>query len=533
MGKRMRPGLPYLVIGVLASLLAAGVGRAQEIMLSPQIYQIDMLAGSSHDFEISVGNPSETRPITVVVGTAAVVQNQRGDYTVSQTENQWSCASWIETDAKQLTIRPGEVAIVKCKIKAPHIVRGSRYGAVTVAFKEPGNKGPMATNMTYELASFIEVTISGSSGVRKAEISGLTIKPVYGNRALEAQYGKDAFYILAEVRNTGTVGVVAKAVLRIRDQKGLHSREVPLGEGRGMVIPGATVTYRSLFTKRPPQGIYIAEASLDYEGIRPSVSKCTFSVASDGRMSLGALESVATVGLGVTPRTIDVTGARRSTRTLSITLNNVEDYPIKVRTDLLPLAQDPDGRLFVRAGGSADAIDYSWIELDPKVAEVPAHSKQRIKMTLKIPEDAGASEYVRIALTPDAPQLSPEMLRETYSTDLFLTVPPGSTKNVDVKSVSVPTTRRFAPVEIGFEIQNLGNCHVDIDAQATINGAGGKMVKELRFTGRDTRILPGVTRRFTIADQQGLEAGAYTCDINVRIGGAQAAYKSTTFKISG
>jgi hypothetical protein len=533
MGMHMQLRLRYLAIGALASLLAAGTGWAQEVMLSPQISQIEMAAGSTREFEISIGNPSETRPITVAVGIASLAQNQRGDYTVSRTSNQWSCASWIETDAKQLAIRPGEVATVKCKILAPHIVRGSRYAAVTVDFKEPGDKGPMATDMTYELASFVEVTITGSSGVRKADISGLTIKPVYGSRALEVQYGKDAFYIMAEVRNTGTVGVTAKAVLRIRDQKGLHSREVPLGEGRGMVIPGATVSYRSLFSTRPPPGIYIAEASLDYEGIRPSVAKCTFSVAGDGRMTLGALETVATVGLGVSPRTIDVTAARRSTRTLSIALNNVEDYPIKVRTALSPLTQSPDGRFLVRTDQAADTIDYTWIEMDPAVAEIPAHSKQRIKMTLRVPADAGSSEYVRVALTPDAPELSPEMLRETYSTDLFLTVPPGLTQKVEVKSVSVRTVRRFAPVEIVFEIQNMGNHHIDIDAQATINGSGGKMVKELRFPGRDTRILPGVTRKFTITDQQGLEAGAYTCDVSVRVGGSQVAFKSGSLKISG
>jgi len=328
------------------------------------------------------------------------------------------------------------------------------------------------------------------------------------------------------------VGVTARAVLRVRDEKGLHSREVPLGEGRGMVIPGATVTYRSLFPSRPPPGVYIAEATLDYEGLRPSVTKCTFSVAQDGRLTLGALQSVATVGLGVTPRTIDVSAARRSTRVLSVTLHNVEDYPIKVSSGLLRLGQSADGRYLTDTGGG-EQPDYSWIRVDPEVLEIPAGTRKRVKVTLSIPEDARPSEYVRVALTPDAPELSDGMLQETYSTDLFIKVPPGLRDSLAVKSLSVARAKRFAPTEVTFEVTNLGDCHVDIDALATIKVATGKNIKDLRLADRDTRILPGVTRRFTIPDPQGLEAGEYTCELRVMLGTKNAGYKSANFRISG
>ena len=276
-----------IVAGML--LIAPGSAPAQQsIIVSPQITQLEMTPGARKAFDVTVGNASETTPIVAHIGVSAITQNDRGDYTLVKGDNEWSCASWITVDRTTVSLGPGDVVPVRCVIQAPFTAAGGRYAAVTVAFGDPGRgDAPLSTSFEYMLGSYVEVTMASGLTRKIVDISNLQVVTVRGNRALENQYGRDAFFVTAEVTNSGNIGVIAEANLRIRQQKGLLQREVPLGTGRGMVLPGATVKYRSLFPDRPPAGIYVAEATLAYGGYKPAVAKMVFSVSQDGQITPG------------------------------------------------------------------------------------------------------------------------------------------------------------------------------------------------------------------------------------------------------
>jgi hypothetical protein len=527
-------GRPAFAACILAGalLLAPRCAPAQQsIIVSPQVTELEMTPGSRKAFDVMVGNASETTPIAVHIGVSSIAQNERGDYTIVKGENEWSCASWITVDRATVSLAPGEVVPVRCVVQAPFTAGGGRYAAVTVAFGDPGRgTAPLSATFQYMLGSYVEVTMVSGLTRRVVGISNLQVVTVRGNKALEDQYGRDAFYIMADVTNSGNIGVIADATLRIRQQKGLLQRDVPLGSGRGMVLPAATVKYRSLFTDRPPAGIYTAEATLNYGGYKPAIAKMVFSVAQDGQIIPGRVESVETVGLGITPARFDLQAGPGSRKTVGVTVQNVEDYPVTIVTSKLPLSQTPAGRLVAQPDPAIKSC-VDWIEVDPDTFVVEPNTRKRLRVTINVPQDAQGSAYSRLAFIPQGTEVSAQSMEEAYTTDIFLALAPGMEQKIEVTSFDVTSGGRFKPVACTFNVKNVGNAYVNIDATAQISSTAGPAVREIRLDNRDTRILPGVTRSFTITDQQGLEAGSYNVELTIRVGSKRAAYETRIFSI--
>jgi hypothetical protein len=112
-----------------------------------------------------------------------------------------------------------------------------------------------------------------------------------------------------------------------------------------------------------------------------------------------------------------------------------------------------------------------------------------------------------------------------------LSLVPDIREEIEITSIDIESEGRFKPVACTFKIKNVGNTYVDIDATAQINDTQGPTVKEIELDRRDTRILPGVTRAFSIIDEQGLESGSYDVDLTIRIGKERAAYETRMFSL--
>lgn len=510
----------YITSTLTASLLLVllGIATAQEIIVSPQITELEAPPGGKKTFEVTVGNAGQLTSLVAHIGVSPIEQNHRGDYTITSKDNKWSCVPWITIDKQRVALEPGEWETIRCQVEVPFNASGGRYAAITVSFGDMASRTPgLTTSFQYVLGSYIELSISRGLVTRSAEISNLQVTAIAGNPILENQYGRDAFFIVADVANTGNIGILAKATLRVREQRGLHRREVPLGTGRGMVLPEATVKYRSLFTRKPPAGIYAAEASLDYGSYKPAVTRLVFSITQDGDIVPGRVESVETVGLGVNPRAFDLRGGPGARKTVGVTLSNVEATPLTITTEKLGLYQRSDGRLATTTSNT-ELSCQDWITVEPDSFEIEPNSRKRVRITLGIPRETSGSRYARIAFVPKAASVSRESMAESYSTDIYLTILPDIKKAIAIKGLGASSEGRFKPVSINFRVENTGNCHVSIEANASISGPGGSLVNELSLPRMDTRILPGVTRVFTIADNQGLESGNYAVDLAVRVG---------------
>ena len=157
--------------------------------------------------------------------------------------------------------------------------------------------------------------------------------------------------------------------------------------------------------------------------------------------------------------------------------------------------------------------------------------RKRLRVTINVPQDAVGSAYSRLAFIPQDTEVSTQSMEDAYTTDIFIALAPNIDESLEVTSFEVASAGRFKPVECTFSIKNIGNTYVDIDATAQLSSTAGPAVRELRLEGRDTRILPGVTRVFTITDEQGLESGTYNVELTIRVDGRRAAYEARIFSI--
>jgi hypothetical protein len=255
-----------------------------------------------------------------------------------------------------------------------------------------------------------------------------------------------------------------------------------------------------------------------------------FSVTRDGALKPGIGSAVQVLGLDVTPRSFDVVAPPGSRKTVGVTLNNVEQYPVKVSTVVLGFEQTPTGQ-FVTKANSAPPAEAGWVNIDPASFEIPAQTRKHIKVEIDVPEGTAGARYLRVAFDPEDPNVSREALQESYSTDIFLSIPPDITRNVAIEAFKTASKGRFSPVTFSFGANNQGNCHVDIDASLTVKDPTSVIVREIRLLDRNTRILPGLTRVFTMEDSQGFESGVYNCQLVVKVGKGKAVYSTCALKI--
>lgn len=516
----------FLLLLGLASVAVA----QQEIMLSPQLTQLEIPPGGKKTFEVTIVNASDKQEVKISVKPMPIVQRSNGDYVISNKQNPWSCAQWIELDKQILTIPPGRGDVVRCTIKVPYGVSGGRYAAIAVSFASRHQPAAGVTmDLEYRMGSYVELTIAKSQIQTKAEIKSLEIVPA-SSSFIQNTYGKEAFFITADVHNSGNVGVIAQGMLRIRDTKGLKVREVPLGSGRGMVLPDATVKYRSLFTRLPPSGAYSVEASVDYGGFKPSIARMVFTVTSDGELKPGVVEAVDALSIGIEPRYYDLRVPGGSERNLIVTLINNESHPIHLRTQISGFTQSSEGRYLTIRNLPLEA---EWVTLDPTEFDLEPNIRKRVKLRLKVPKEAAGSRYLRIAFIPEGKSIGRDILEENYKTDLFIEIPPTGNPSFDITSLRASTQGRYQPIEYMFTVRNKGNSHADIEAQIIVTDSKGATVKELKLQERNLRILPGVSRTFVINESQGLEAGTYEALLIVRVKEKLAARHKSSFSISG
>ncbi len=505
-------------------------GSAQEIMVSPQLTQLEIAPGGKKTFEVTVVNASERQEITISVKPMPIVQKSNGDYVISNKENPWSCAQWIELDKETLTIPPGRGAVVKCTVKVPYGVSGGRYAAIAISFASRQQPAAGITmDLEYRMGSYVELTIAKSQIQPKAEIKSLEIIPATST-LVQSTYGKEAFFITADVHNSGNIGVIAQGMLRIRDTKGLKVREVPLGSGRGMVLPGATVKYRSLFTRLPPAGSYSVEASIDYGGFKPSIAKIVFTVTNDGEIKPGVIETVEALSIGIEPRAYDLRVPGGSERNLAVTLINNESQPVHIKTQVTGFIQSPEGRYITSRNLPLEA---QWLSVDPSEFDLEPNTRKRIKLVLRVPKEESGSRYLRIAFIPEGKSVSRDIIEENYKTDLFIEIPPTGSPALDITSLKASTEGRYQPTEFIFTVRNNGNSYADMEAQITVTDSKGATVKELKLRERNLRILPGVSRTFVINESQGLEAGTYEALLIVRANDKIAARYKSSFRVPG
>jgi len=552
--RRCRERRWILALVMMAIVVLANVGRADaEVTLSftPMLTELTAAPGSVNRFEVVMENNSKTEVADFLIYTADVEQKPNGEYRlIAAGQSPYSCSNWIKLSADRAQVGPSEALGVTATLTVPRGASGGRYGAIVFEMVPEEWKDRTAfasTAFVQRFVSIVEGTVPARNLRSQLDVTGFAALAVTGNPSYVSKYGPNAVILSAQIENTGTVHVFARGSLILRDSSGKRLREIPLGGGRGIVLPGASISISSILPSGLAPGNYMADISIRYGGTRPANAKVSFRVGESRAAVAEALPITPIAPFSVDPADFDLSYPAGATVARSLIIENRSDQAIRVEGRAMPLAFDEEGELVLDELGASAASCAQWIELKPSVVEIRPRSRQVVRMMISIPKEESGGRYANVVFTATPVSADKGQAWSGESgTVVFLRV-----------GKEFSTLGRLAPITMedggpsvgtvfGTVFENTGTIHVKPRASMTIKkrvmpesipgieyvGPGSLVeVSSLDLGEEENVVLPGGKRIFNVALSGGLEPGDYVVEFLVNYGGKAPLYVMREFTV--
>jgi len=541
------------LLSIIAVLVMAGGSACAQISLSftPLLVELTATPGSVKTFEVAVMNESKAASANFRVYTADLTQEPVGDYAVLDAgTSRHSCAKWIKLSADKATIGPGEAFAVLATVTVPRGTSGGRYAAVVFELAPEDRKGDSAfaaTTFVQRFVTVVELSIPARQVQKRLDVTGFSVAHASENPAYTSAYGKQAIILTAEVKNEGDIHVFARGSMILRDSTGKRLREIPLGAGRGIVIPGAAVNFSSVLPAGLAPGDYVADISVKYGGLRPASAKIPFSVGAGGAQAAKAETTAVIAPFSVDPGDLDLSYPAGATAAKSLVIENRSDQAIRVEGRALPLAFDEEGELVSDETGASAASCAQWIELKPNVVEIKPRSRQVVRMMISIPKGESGGKYANVVFTatPVSTDKGQAWSGESGAV-VFLRVGKEFSTLGALSPIMMEDGGPSVGTVFGTVFENTGTIHVKPRASMTIKkrvmpesvpgieyvGPGSLVeVKSLDLGEEENVVLPGGKRLFNVAFSGGLEPGDYVVEFLVNYGGKSPLYVMREFTV--
>jgi len=217
-----------------------------------------------------------------------------------------------------------------------------------------------------------------------------------GLEGIRSQYGPQARAVAAELTNEGNVHGFASGFISLWDGAGRKIREIPLGAGRGAILPGATVQMASILSRGLPPGEYTLQAVVYYGGHRPAITRHTFVV---GEELLQAAQGGRVARLGLDPLVITFDLIPGANRFAAVRLQNLDRVPLTVTGRVIPLVYDEAGHPNVEEVTS-DHSAAEWALLRPEQVTLAPGQSRNLQVSIRTPREATpGARYAQVLLT--------------------------------------------------------------------------------------------------------------------------------------
>jgi len=543
----------FALLGVIAFVTVGGSYARGQVSLSyaPMLVELTASPGSVSTFEIVTRNEGVTTAANFLVYAADVIQKPNGDYEVVDSGiSEHSCAQWTKLSAERITIEPHGAVAVKGSVTVPRGASGGRYAAVVFELipeeikREPGSA---LVKIVQKFVTVIELTIPARRTQKRLDVIGFNVAYASDRPAYTSAYGKQAIILTAEVKNEGDIHVFARGSMILRDSTGKRLREIPLGAGRGIVIPGAAVNFSSVLPAGLAPGDYVADISVKYGGLRPASAKIPFSVGAGGAQAAKAETTAVIAPFSVDPGDLDLSYPAGATAAKSLVIENRSDQAIRVEGRALPLAFDEEGELVSDETGASAASCAQWIELKPNVVEIKPRSRQVVRMMISIPKGESGGKYANVVFTatPVSTDKGQAWSGESGAV-VFLRVGKEFSTLGALSPIMMEDGGPSVGTVFGTVFENTGTIHVKPRASMTIKkrvmpesvpgieyvGPGSLVeVNSLDLGEEENVVLPGGKRLFNVALSGGLEPGDYVVEFLVNYGGKSPLYVMREFTV--
>ena len=553
----------FRVIGSTFLLISMTLGISAEsraasaydytFALSPQLVELELLPGEKTKFSILLVNESKTKKARFLVYVSDLIEESSGKYKVVEPgSSSYSAASWIKVSPSDFVLGPGDGKDILAEVTVPRGVVGGRYAVIVFELiPERLSKEKTFGTLTlhHRMTTAVEFSIKRRVAKKRAIISSLKVVSARENKSL-AQVGKQALMFTASLKNEGNIHVFGEGTLTIRTKKGRRIRQVPLGVGRGTVLPDTTVDFQSILRRGFPPGDYIAEAVIRYAGLRPAIAKLPFRVTEE-EVPITKAESfkpTREVSFGVEPELIEMVAPPGSFRSRGLVVYNRGDRAIYVESYPRAMKYNPDGELVLLPSAKGSFSCGEWLNISSSSFKLPPGEKKRLSILVNVPQGEVGGHYANIVfdavLAGDNPDTT---VRKTSSNvAFFLTIPGTLKQQAEIVKMKVLQQDDSGRRKFIVSFKNAGNIHlkprgkillkkiVKIETTGEIEYIGEPVYEELEeiaFNEVEGVVLPGGTRNLVAVYPIELPEGEYSVEAEVDYGDKKKVVREKTFSV--
>jgi len=551
--------LGFLLTSWLACFPTATPVNAQGgfgVQLSPNLLKAELRPGSRNALSFSLTNTNREKPLGVRISLSDIRQGNRGQYLLSDTAMLHSCVPWMTVPDTLIEIGPGENREILIPIKVPPRARGGAYGAVVFEIlptRQPERKGekPLAsTSYRFQMPGFIEITIKRFGGVLKRLESGeIIVRTPETEAKLAKKYGMDCLLVGTEIKNTGNILVEVKGQLIIRNEQGRLVRRVPMGAGRGAILPGAKTYLRSIIKRLNP-GNYSLRSIMQYGGHSPAVSETKFEVSRRAVAQVGDLDVSIPLEVDVRPQQINLTAPANAFRTFGATLINRESFPVTVNVKLGQIYHDVYGQMWISPSADSGRAVAGWLSYEPAVFTIEPNRRKTLRVKVNVPDTAAGGYYGCLLFTTQEADTAAEaagFLPSELCQPICIKVPPqfeyageivgievekSTTQGVTLKPIFLNTgnihtiVRGFATIQMWAEEKSV------LDSLIILSEPKFEDVGRVEIEADSVLIFPGEPRLLSSETMEMLPPGRYRAIVEILYGTKEPATMEKEFVIT-
>jgi hypothetical protein len=544
----------FILIIFLQLIFISLVNGQANFTVTPQLIELDLAPGTRRIIKILLVNESPKDSQRFKIFTSDVIETEKGNYKlVEKGTGTFSCVDWIRLDTMEIVLGPKKGKEIPFELRVPIRISGGWFCAIVFELQPrltPMEEGYAGASVAYhfQIPAQIEVTIQSSltPKPRNVEVTSIEIIPATEDKdynRLLRKAAQNALVVRAMVNNRGNIHIKAKGDLIITDSKGKRLRKVPLGAGRGMVLPQTQVRFTSVI-KRPLPGDYLAEAVINYGGLSPAKGRVPFTVTKRYSSIKGNLLSTTPIGLIVSREVLDMAVATTGYRTQVLTFSNQENEAIKVKINPKYLTFDENGTVVASDSGNVNFSCINWLNIEPREFEITPGQTKAVKIELNVKDALPGGRYACITCEALLATAKENSLPTSLQIPVIVTVIGKSEKKGEVTKVEVS---KGNPPGFSVYFKNTGKIHLKPKIKIELKFIPKTPeTSDLTYVGEPRSalvgvfgmgnfpvpVIPGCEAKFEQDYERMLESGNYMAVVTVEYGSSESAVFIHKFKVN-
>ncbi len=228
------------------------------------------------------------------------------------------------------------------------------------------------------------------------------------------------------------------------------------------------------------------------------------------------------IGVAVSPSHINFNIKSGESKTYEVTITNETKVKRSFKMSLKDFDMDKSGHETFMAAGSGEHSLSKWISVSPTFVELLPGVKQKIRVTLNVPDTEGANSAAWCVMMIEEAKERQKLESEggdqkiafgilpSFAFGVFIYQNPPVVKNnkVEIKNFAVQSIDN-KPKNIELTLVNTGDgiaaCSAYIQLTNTNTGVSKRLLVKSRFV-----LLPGYTRNYLYSLPEKLEKGKYS-----------------------